>query len=80
MKTGIYTVKFAHQRPETHCIIETPDEVFKGVSKCSTKDMFCKDTGRKIALKKALNESDIPKEHRAQIWEEYRNMTVVPRW
>lgn len=29
--------------------------------------MFCKDTGRKIALKKALNESDIPKEHRAQI-------------
>lgn len=44
----------------------------------SGKDNFCRDTGRKIALKRAVQ--SLPKKDRSAIWGDYRNSTEVPRW
>jgi len=47
---------------------------------CSKKDNFCKDTGRKISLSRAMQKAELPKKERTLIWEAYRNMTEKPRW
>ena len=52
-----------------------------GRSTCSEKDLFSKEKGRKQALAKALTKSNISKQERFRIWEDYRtNMTKTPRW
>jgi len=42
-----------------------------GVTYCSKKDIFNKSTGRKKAMAKAFEKSDIDKETRKLIWAEY---------
>src|SRR3970282_32818 len=48
----------------------------EGVASCSLSDNFCKDTGRKIALARALSklrkQLPLPKTERAMIWKAYR--------
>jgi len=51
-----------------------------GNSHCSVRDNFCKDTGRKVSLGRALKVLDLPKEGKKKIWEAYRTSTKVPRW
>jgi len=57
----------------THCIIEDHNKnvLFEGVSECSSKDQFCKDIGRKYALKRAIR--DLDREERVKIWKAYLN-------
>ena len=38
-------------------------------------DIFCKDRGRKIALRRALNQLGLSKEVRTLFWNEYHLMT-----
>jgi hypothetical protein len=92
MKVKNYIIKFSYDREfnqidktyklggETICLIETPEYVTTGKAICSEKDVFCKDTGRKIALKEALKYSDASKKDRKEIWEVYRNTTKEPKW
>ena len=60
----------------TECmILERIDEqlieiVGQGVAKCSKKDNFCKATGRKIALARAIKEN-FTKEGRKIFWDAY---------
>lgn len=42
--------------------------------------MFSKDTGRKVSLKRALEDGPFTKEERAAVWEDYRLSRPVPRW
>ena len=65
---------------ETHVLIEGPDIEIRAHSKCVKNDMYWKDKGRKIALKKALEGSTLSKDVKAEIWETYRTTTKVPRW
>lgn len=60
-----------------------------GRAQCHTYDkivgMYSKDVGRKIALKRALENHDNfngweNKKVRSEVWEAYRTMTKVPRW
>lgn len=52
-----------------------------GNAMCHTQDNFCKDTGRKYALKRALETKDsqnkpiLSKEEREVVWETYLNRT-----
>lgn len=64
----------------THVTIEGPDFQINAQSKCVNTDMYSRDKGRKIALKRALEASTLSKEVKASIWEEYRTMTTPPRW
>jgi hypothetical protein len=62
----------AHSR--TICEVSTPegDQVI-GIAYCSKKVNYCKKTGRKIALKKALDQLNLSKSDRVIIWNEYLN-------
>lgn len=48
---------------------------------CSAKDCYDKKYGRKLAIAKAIRNTNIDKETRRNIWEHYRlTMTKKPRW
>jgi len=67
-------IEFRHSNHKiTICNIITPEKSFVGVAEVSPKDQFCKETGRKVSLTKALNISNFSREDRKQIWETYRN-------
>uniref|UniRef100_A0A6M3IK71 Uncharacterized protein n=1 Tax=viral metagenome TaxID=1070528 RepID=A0A6M3IK71_9ZZZZ len=48
---------------------DTMCDVGHGIANCSVGDAFCKETGRKLALTRALR--DLPKPVRKAIWEAY---------
>ncbi len=57
----------------TYCIIEDHNKkvLFEGVAKCASNDQFCKDIGRKHALKRAIQTLD--RDERTKIWKAYLN-------
>lgn len=40
---------------QTLCVLLHDGRIFHGLSTCSDKDQFCRDTGRQIALSRAQN-------------------------
>jgi hypothetical protein len=71
-------VRFGHVPPHfTYCQIypigwqrwEAKKDWLDGYAWCHPQDQFCKKTGRKIALARALR--DLPRWARKRIWEEY---------
>ena len=48
-----------------------------GVAYCSEEDNFERAVGRKLALTRALRDSDFTKEERAMIWETYNDMVKI---
>ena len=93
MKTNDYVIKWNHiyvdpSAPSTGagcfntvCVLSEENKPFGyGVAICSHKDNFCKDTGRKISLARALKNANIPKEERKSIWEVYRLSKPNGRW
>jgi hypothetical protein len=52
------------------------EPLFVGKSVCSSRDRFCKETGRKVALTRAI--ASLPRETRKQIWEDYFNRLPKP--
>lgn len=62
----------------TKCKIENktnPEFTQNGVALLSKGDKFCKDLGRKIALRRALNQLGLSKEVRTLFWNQYHLMT-----
>jgi len=83
MKLGSANVSFQHLRDvakATTCTLVVKNKVHTGIARCSKEDSFCRDTGRKVSLSKALQSSDLTKRQRKNVWEDYRNMTNTPRW
>lgn len=66
--------------PHTEKPTKDAEPLVIGMAFCSEGDTFEKETGRKIALKRALEQSDLDKETRGNFWEEYRTSTLTPRW
>jgi hypothetical protein len=67
----------------TACFIDMdslPFPIAQGLAKCVKGDHFCRDTGRKLSLSRALKEANLPKEERKVIWELYRNTKRGGRW
>ena len=52
----------------------------EGYAICAIGDHFCKETGRKLSLARALKNASFPKEERRVIWEIYRNTKLGGRW
>jgi len=83
-----YLIKFNHTQEgdkeesplirHTECkiLVDNGGEVpaFSGIgySRCHPKDNFCKETGRQLSLKKALEDAEFSKEDRKTVWENYR--------
>ena len=68
-----YRQESGNNNGTTHCIIidtQFPDvELLEGKSDCSPRDIFCKSTGRKVSLSKAIK--NLPKQQRRAIWNAY---------
>lgn len=85
MRIGNYKIKWQHGLPPhrgTHCGIYNKDnvQIANGVAWCHAKDHFCKDTGRKLSLARALKDAQLSKDERKVIWEIYRNEKPNKRW
>lgn len=77
---GTVVIRWRHRPVEsqelynmaTDCSImvqEAKEHLYSGTARCSKKDNFCRETGRKISLARAMK--DFNKELRKQIWEAY---------
>jgi len=60
----------------TECCLLKEDNsiVTVGNASCAINDCFCKETGRKIALTRAV--STLPKSERKKVWEAYLNRVL----
>ena len=69
----VYIVEFSYEREngKTHCFVfhKNDEQKAHGVAKCSSKDQFSKNVGRKIALTNAIK--PFRKEARQQFWNAY---------
>lgn len=72
-----YKLKFYHQTGNkypriTRCFICQGDEVIgDGISFCSLSDTYCKETGRRLTLMRALNDAGFSREERTLFWQTY---------
>lgn len=66
--TGEMSGKTLPYRGVTFCLL---DGEVVGVAYCSIKDIYSKNTGRKEALKDALDGLGYPRPIRAEFWTEY---------
>ncbi len=77
-------VKFKHDAVNkiTEAIIDVPnvETLIGGRARCSANDSFCKETGRRISLLRAMQDAKLSKNQRVLEWEQYRIMTKIPRW
>lgn len=85
----VIAVKFQHnqtgENKGTKCLITKGKEsdgefVAAGFALLHPKDNFCKEKGRRVALAKALRDTDFNKTQKASFWEAYRNWGINPRW
>ena len=84
MKLGSTEVAFRHLRRErlTTCNVVVKGKIYQGTAKCSHGDHFCRDTGRKVSMTKALSKTNgvLTKKQRTNVWKAYRDMPLKPRW
>jgi hypothetical protein len=67
------TTLINQETPRKKDIREKSNLVLSGIASCHSQDNFCKDTGRKYALKRALDTSNFTKSERSVIWNTYLN-------
>ncbi len=69
-----YTIAFEHAPRRTLCRISEPATAFAciGDSKLHPNDNYCKETGRKVSLKRALANAGFTRQERKLFWAAYR--------
>ena len=60
----------------TVCTFELDGKTYTGLAACSAHDTFNKETGRKLALARALKQLTLSKKVREAIWQRYFNRGV----
>lgn len=55
----------------TECFITKGNDTKEGFAICDPSDNFCKNTGRKLALTRALKSLDVNYELRTRFWDAY---------
>ncbi len=88
MKTTIdgieYKISFNHYNPpkperaNTQCSIEWETGHYLGSAIVHPKDTYCKETGRKLALRRALLAGGFSREQRKLFWAAYRYRRAAP--
>ena len=55
------------------CAVESSDsdDILLGYAYCHPTDQFCRATGKKLALTRAIEE--LPRETRREVWRDYHN-------
>lgn len=55
----------------TYCSLEVNGKTYTAMAACSKLDAFCAETGRKIALTRALKQAGLDKVDRGNVWTRY---------
>ncbi len=63
-------------RPRTLCRLASETTTCQGEASLHPKDAYCKETGRKLALKRALKVGGFSREQRKLFWAAYRYRAV----
>lgn len=76
IKLGNHQIKITHytqkaRKTEVEVYDNDNNLVTLGTAYCSPRDNFSRTVGRKLALRKALTESPMPKGERLLMWEDY---------
>lgn len=62
----------------TLCRIILPNgKIYTGIARCSKRDNFCKDIGRKVSLTRALKSAGFDKAERRIFWKTYLNNKLM---
>lgn len=77
MKLGNADVLIRYNNRNTTCFVNVGNKVSTGIAQCSIKDNFSRKIGRKIALKRALDDSGMSKDERKEVWTDYLNTLKV---
>ena len=81
MKLGNLQVSFSHINNETTvCTVATSKRISTGIATKGTNDLFDKNIGRKLSLSRAIKHMDLIKDHRVEVWNDYKTQTKIPRW
>jgi hypothetical protein len=83
MKTKEFKIMWRHESNKgTSCLIRNYKDAIIGcgLTCCSISDNFCRETGRKLSLARAMKNASLGKEERTEIWEAYRTMGNKKRW
>jgi regulatory protein YycI of two-component signal transduction system YycFG len=85
---GTYRIRFQHipsfsrrQRRKTICLILNKDNnvIAAGEAQCSRKDVYLKEEGRLISLRRALEIGTVNQELRGAAWKAYRNRKTTQK-
>ena len=60
----------------TKCDFLLDGKAFSGLAACAAGDKFEKETGRKVALKRAMQDAKLSRDSRTMIWGRYLNRHV----
>ncbi len=73
-----YKIAFQHLPTRTICWIMLGDDtpLWTGCSRLHPNDNYCKETGRKLSLARALQASGFAREERKLFWAAYRYRAV----
>ncbi len=78
MKENIVNLRFEFEHcvnglyPGTSCrVLYNGERIYYGETALHPKDNYCKEFGRKLALKRVLQTMGISKEHRTLVWRKY---------
>ena len=83
MKVNGLTIKWRHDKLQdvTSCeLCDGEDLLAEEVAICGKKDIFSKDFGRKLSLRRCLKSAKMDRSVRCKIWEVYRTVPANPRW
>ena len=80
MILGDYTIRWRHvDRVATFCHLMSGDTILaEGFTALGNNDNFCRATGRKISLARAI--VGLSRGERTAIWNDYRDMGGKKRW
>ncbi len=73
-----YKIAFQHKPTQTLCLIhsEPPTIQVSGFTQVHPNDTYCKETGRKLSLARALANAGFTREERKLFWAAYRYRAV----
>lgn len=64
----------------TKCTLTVGEEEYVGKAFLALGDNYCKETGRRLSLMRAMKKAGFNKEQRTAVWEAYRTSKATPRW
>ncbi len=73
------------KKRRTECFVTAegtkgPVTTLMGTTRCHSRDVYSKETGRRASLTQALKNMMFGRVERTEVWEAYRTLSKDPKW